>query len=96
MLVLAADPQAHPTRDQHGQSRTSGEQVGDEGSGLDDVLEVVEHEQVAPVSEDRLDPIRERLGARLARAHGLADGRGDEGGIRDRRKRDEQHAIRKG
>ena len=94
MLVLAADPQAHPARDQHGESRTGGKQVGDEGSGLDDMLEVVKHEQVASVSEDRFDPIRKRLGARLARAHGLADGRRDEAGIRDRRKGDEQHAIR--
>ena len=38
--------------------------------------------------------MRKWLGARLARADDLADGRGDESGIRDRRKGDEQHTVR--
>jgi hypothetical protein len=95
-VVLAAYPQAHPTRDQHGESRTGGEHIGDERSGLDNVLEVVKHEQVVPVSKDRVDPMKKRLGARLPHAHRLANGRRHEGEIRDWCKGDKQYTIREG
>jgi hypothetical protein len=96
VFVLAAHPEPDLARDEDGEPRAGGEQGDDEGGGLHHVLEVVEHEQLARFAQERGDPVRERLMARLAHAQGLGEGRSDEGGIRNGRERDERHAVREG
>ena len=52
-LALGTDPQWRPAGHQDVQRRAPFEQLGDGWRGLDDLLEIVEHEQDAPVADDR-------------------------------------------
>ena len=69
--------------------RTGGQQLGDERRRGDHLLEVVEHQQQAPVAEECL---RNRSSGRtpgdVRHAERLRHGRGDQGRVADRRERD--------
>ncbi len=69
------------------------EQTGHDRRGLDHLLEVVQHQQRALRSEQRLEPEGKRRIARLAHAQGLGDGGSDQGGVGDRGEGDERDAM---
>jgi hypothetical protein len=51
--VLARKPQHGTTRDQHRKLWTRHEQIGQEGSGIQEVLSVIHHEQGTPLLKMR-------------------------------------------
>ena len=57
--LLAADPQQDPARGEHG-DRGGPEQRTERRGGVDDLLDVVEHQQHATVAQCDDDPLRER------------------------------------
>jgi hypothetical protein len=56
-LVLPGDPQADSAGDEDGYPRTDAEQIRHDRSRLDEVLKVVEHEQLAFVLQEDLQPV---------------------------------------
>ena len=52
-LPLAVEVQRLAARDEHGQLRTRADRLGDAGGGVEQMLEVVEHEQQALVADRR-------------------------------------------
>jgi hypothetical protein len=86
--VLALHPQPLPTRHEDVGTRAFRQYGRHLGRGLDDVLEVVQHEQ-KPASVDE-------LGQRPAASEYASRGRADIGGIRKRRERNPPHAVRVG
>ena len=70
-----------------------GQEVGDERRRVDDVLEVVEHQEQAPRSQIGAQRRLDRLGGGFANAERAGDGGGDQRRGRDRRQRDEPDAI---
>ena len=96
MFALAAEPQPKPARGQDRESRAGGEQVDDEGRGVDDLLEIVEHEQEVLVAQEGREAGDERFVAGVAHVEDLGNGGGYVIRVADRRKRDEPNAIREG
>jgi hypothetical protein len=107
VLELGAEAQRGAAGDQDAQRRGGRQQVGDEGGGVEHLLEVVEHEQhpapaAAPVRAAGLAPLGEHVGEGagriagdgLAEVHG--DGRGYVGGVGHRAEGDEPDAPREG
>ena len=72
---LAADPQVGPARHQDAQAGARGQDFGDGGGGVDDVLEGVEDEQRLALGERVDDLLLRRLRARLAQLQGGRDRR---------------------
>ena len=94
MLVLPGEAKPGPAGDEDAEVRGRAEQIGHERGGVEDVLEVVQHEQQLPVAHERLKPGHERFLARFAQAEELRDGWRDKIGMRDRGEADEAGAIR--
>jgi hypothetical protein len=93
VLVLAVHPQRRPRRHDDPQSTGRAQQDRDERRGVDDLLEVVEHEQRVELGEVSTDA----LGDRSLRALVDAERSGDRGGhvrrIVDRIERDQPGSI---
>ena len=70
-----------------------GEEVGDERRRVDDVLEVVEHQEQASRSQIGAQRRLDGLGGGFANAERAGDGGGHQRRGRDRRQRDEPDAI---
>ena len=58
-----------------------------------DVLEIVEHQEHLPLAQRRRHPLAEGSPSVLRHAERPGDGGGDEGGLSNRRERDEGHAA---
>ena len=78
-LPLAVDVQRLAARHEHGQTRTRADRLGDAGGRVEQMLEVVEHEQQALVAHRRRQ--------RVLRAERLSGGGLDERGIGERGER---------
>jgi hypothetical protein len=89
---LTAHVQRRLAGDEHAQVPSAFEQRGDGGTGGQDLLEVVEHEQRPPLAQPRREAGRQFAGlvSELERA---GDGGQDAGGIADRRERDHERAA---
>ena len=94
MLVLPGEAKSGPAGDQDPEVRGRAEQIGHERGGVEDVLEVVQHEQQAPLAHERLKPCDQSVHCPHRARRGLSDGWRDQIGIRDRREADEAGAIR--
>ena len=94
MLVFPGEAKSGPARDEDPDVGSSAEQIGHERGGVDDVLEIVQHEQQAPLAHECLKPSDQGLIARIAHAEDVSDGGRDQIGMRDRREADEADAIR--
>ena len=92
-LILTGDVERRPAGDQNLDIRTVGEEVGDERRRIDDVLEVVEHQEQASRSQIGAQRRLYRLGGGFANAERAGDGGGDHRRGGDRRQRDEPDAI---
>ena len=73
-LALPREPQPDAAGHQHRQRGTGAKQVGDEWCGLDHLLEVVEHQQVTLVPQNRLQPVEQCRVARFPHAERRDDG----------------------
>ena len=82
-LPLAVDVQRLAARDEHRQVRTGSDRLCDAGGCLEQMLEVVQHEQQALVAD--------RCRERVLRPERLSGGRLDECGIGERSERDPPH-----
>ena len=92
-LMLAGDVEWRPAGDQNLDIRAVGEEVGDERRRVDDVLEVVEHQEQASRPQIGAQRRSIELGGGFANAEGAGDGGGHHRRGRDRRQRDEPDAI---
>ena len=91
--VLAADAKRLPAGDEEGDGGSTGEQSGDVGRRIDDLLEVVENEQPPLLPEmlpEQLDDGQPRL---LAQAQRLGHRQQHERGVMDRSQRNEVGAA---
>ena len=84
-LPLAVDVQRLAARDEHRQVRTGSDRLCDPGGCVEQMLEVVQHEQQALVAD--------RCRERVLRPERLSGGRLDECGIGERGERDPPHAA---
>ena len=76
--LFAAQTEWLPTRRQHDDPRARGQEVGDDGGGLDDVLKIVEQEQQSSAAKIRLDTLNHRPPTLILHSARLGDGRWDE------------------
>ena len=92
VLVLALKTQRRAARGKHGHSRSRCEQLRNEQRPGEQVLEVVEQQQEAPVAQ----VIRERIGGGAIAFLDLecdGDRRGNQSRVGDRSEVDEHHAV---
>ena len=68
--MLGGDPQRNPARDDEPQLRASARQLRNVGRRVDDLLEVVEHEQHLTIADERDDAVREGALLRLLHVEG--------------------------
>src|SRR3954447_14237945 len=94
MLVFSREAKPGSTRDQDLDVRSSTEQVGDEGGGVDDVFVIVQNEQQASLTKECLKPRDQGFIAGIAHAKNVSDGGRNQIGMGDRREADEADAIR--
>jgi len=92
-FVFTREAEPHPARDQHLQVRTRAKEMSEERRGLDDLLEVVKHEQDAPVAQVRPQPVDQRFGSGLTKTNGLGDGGSHQVRVRDRGQINERDAV---
>ena len=71
-----------------------GEQLGHEGAGLGDVLEVVHHQQGGPVAQPVGDHVDPGATGRVGQAERPDHGQADQGRIGDGGQRHEPHTVR--
>jgi hypothetical protein len=91
--MLARNAQAHPARAQDLHAGTVHEKIGNERRGLEEMLEIVDHHEEMPVTQERRHARREGLIPHIWHTHRLRDGRGNEVRIANRRQRDECNAV---
>src|SRR4051812_4889810 len=72
-FVFAREAEPHPARDQHLQMRARAKEMSEERRSLDDLLEVVEHEQEAPVAQTRLQSVDQGFISGLTNVNSLGD-----------------------
>ena len=94
MLMFSREAKPGSTRDQDLDIRSSTEQVGDEGGGVDDVFVIVQNEQQASLAKECLKPRDQGFIGRFAQTEALSDSGCDEIGMRDWRETNEADAIR--
>jgi hypothetical protein len=91
--VLAGHPQGSAARDQRRQCRAGGQQTGDEGPGVQHLLEIVEHQERPPLAQKTRQVLLDRAVLALSNAKRLRDARGDERRIADGGKGNEPDAV---
>jgi hypothetical protein len=91
--VLGRETEPHAACDEGLQQGTGRQELGDQGRGLDHLLEVVEHQQGALVAEDRYQPVKQRLVSRLPYPKRLRNGRQHQARVTDRSKFNGGEAI---
>ena len=89
---LAAHVQRRLAGDEHAQVWSAFEQLGDGGTAGQELLEVVEHEQRAPLAQPRREAGRQ-FAAAVCELERAGDGGQDAGGVADRRERDHERAA---
>jgi hypothetical protein len=92
-LLLPGQAKGRPARDQHRQPGGRPQQLGDDGAGVEDLLEVVEHEEQLAVTQrvhERRQDLPVGFGPEPER-HG--DGRRHQARIADGREVHEEHAV---
>ena len=94
MLVFPGEAKSSPAGDEDPDVGGSAEQIGHERGGVDDVFEIVQNEQQAPLAHDCLQTSDQGFIARIAHAEGVSDGGRHEIGMGDRCEADEDDAIR--
>lgn len=92
-LVLAAQVEHGAARDEHLEAGRGPEQIGHDGGGGEDLLEVVQQEQQALVAQVVDEGIADRAAADVLETHGLGDGRHDEGRVAKWGQLDEEDAV---
>ena len=93
-FVLAPQPQPRPARGQTFRPAVALRRSPDERCSLEQVFEVVEHEQQPLVPQVLRQHLGERPLARLAHAEGIGNGNRDEGGLGVRSQVDEPDPVR--
>ena len=93
ILVFAAQAQGYPTRDEHVRARAAPEELGDDCSCVNDLLEVVEYEQCATGGEAVFDRLEERPSTLASNSERLCDRGDDLVGCRCVGERHEEHAV---
>ena len=91
--MLSCNVELRPARHQELHRRRGCGDLGHERCRLEEVLEVVEHEQELPVAQVPAKILSELLAARPLNVKDPCDGRQDELGIRKRREPDEENAV---
>ena len=94
VLVFPGEAKSSPARDEDPDVGGSAEQIGHERGGVEDVFEIVQNEQQAPLAHECLKTSDQGFMARIAHAEDLSDGGRDQIGMRDRCEADEADAIR--
>src|SRR5439155_15553871 len=92
-LVLGAHVKRRPACDEDLQPRRRLQELGDDRSRLEDLLEIVEEKQGLPIAKGVLERFRDRSTWLLADAYRSGDGRMDQTRVRDRRERDEGDSL---
>ena len=82
VLVFPGEAKSGPARDQDPDVGGSAEQIGHERGGVDDVFEIVQHEQQAPLAQECLQTGDEGFIARIAHAEDVSDGGRNQIGMR--------------
>ena len=90
---LAADAQHDPARDEEDGIRRERVEPDDRGRRIDDLLEVVEHDEHAPAAEREREPLLEGAVAGIADAESVGDRREQQGRLEHVLERDEGRAV---
>jgi hypothetical protein len=93
-LLLAPQPQHRPARDQHLEARGSRQQLGHDRGSLQDLLEVVQHQQELLLIQVALQVLQRWGAPRLLQAQGVGDRGGDQTRIGEGSQIHEEHAFR--
>ena len=91
--LFGGEPKETSARHEHGQARSSIEQLGDLRCAVDEVLEVVEHEQELAVPKLVVQQLAPARGAGLPQPERPGDRRQQELGLGDRGEVDERRSV---
>ena len=93
--ALSGDAERNATRDEKLEPRAAGDQRGHVGRGVDDLLEVVEDEEHAPIADERGDAVDDRALLGLLDVERGSECGKEVGGVGDVREADERGAVGK-
>jgi hypothetical protein len=94
--VLTRDTQDSAAGDQRRQRWAGGQQTGDDGAGIQHLLEVVEHQQRSPLAQKARHSLFDAAALDIPHPKRLRDARRDERGVAHGGEGDEPDAVREG